>query len=99
MALRLLEQQNKKRLMMARQEQEEQEREERVETAAAQSKGPLQSPLYQRFTPELDRMRQPQPHLQQEQMLARRERHPPGRIQKKLQWQDEQLSKTKAAPA
>ncbi|RYP36829.1 hypothetical protein DL767_003219 [Monosporascus sp. MG133] len=95
-ALRLLEQQNKKRLMKARQEQE-QEREERVETAAAQSKGPLQSPLYQRFTPELDEMRQPQP--QQEQVLARRERHPPGRIQKTLQWQEEQLNKTKAASA
>ncbi|RYP52978.1 hypothetical protein DL768_001972 [Monosporascus sp. mg162] len=97
--LRLLEQQNKKRLMMARQKQEEQEREERVETAAAQRKGPLQSPLYQRFTLELDDLRQPQSQPQQEQVLARRERHSPGRIQKRLQWQDEQLSKAKAASA
>ncbi|RYP69237.1 hypothetical protein DL771_006205 [Monosporascus sp. 5C6A] len=95
--LMLLEMQNKKRLIMARQEQEEREREERVETAAAQRKGPLQLPLYQRLTLELDEMRQPQP--QQEQVLARRERHPPGRIQKRLQCQEEQLSKAKAASA
>ncbi|RYO74060.1 hypothetical protein DL764_010983 [Monosporascus ibericus] len=99
MALMLLEQQNKQRLIMARQEQEERENEERVETAAAQRKEPLQSPLYQRFTLELDEMRQPQPQPQQEQVLARRERHPPGRIQKRLQWQDEQLSKAKTASA
>ncbi|RYP15048.1 hypothetical protein DL765_005942 [Monosporascus sp. GIB2] len=53
-ALRLLEQQNRKRLMMARQEQEEQEREERAEAAPAQRKGPLQLPPYPRLTPELD---------------------------------------------
>ncbi|RYP64069.1 hypothetical protein DL769_006791 [Monosporascus sp. CRB-8-3] len=97
MALMLLEQQNKKRLMMARLELEERKREERVETTAAQRKGPLQSPLYQRSTLESDETRQPQP--QQEQVLARRERHPSVRIQKRLQWQDEQLSKAKAASA
>ncbi|RYP63614.1 hypothetical protein DL770_009347 [Monosporascus sp. CRB-9-2] len=97
MALMLLEQQNKKRLIMARQEQEEREDEERVETAAAQRKGPL----YQRFALELDEMRRPQPQPQQEQdqVLTRRERHSPGRIQKVLQWQDEQLSRAKATSA